>query len=149
MKALAKIQSWGDHHHPKWLDFFRITLGLLLLWKGIAFILNLNALTIYLIESGIDDTFGTSVSMSLLTHLVITLHLIGGFCIVLGLRTRLFCLLNLPVLIVAVFFVNIRETLFKPYAELGLSVFVLLLLICFLVEGNGVLFVGEEKEKAA
>ncbi|MVN20375.1 DoxX family protein [Mucilaginibacter arboris] len=148
MKMFAKIQNWGDSHHPKWLDFFRITLGLVLFWKGIAFILNLNALTAYLIESRIDDTFGMSLSMSLLAHLIITLHLLGGFCIAFGINTRLFCLLNLPVLIVAVFFVNMQEVVFRPYAELWLSVFVLLLLICFLVEGNGVLFVGQGKEKA-
>ncbi|RZL22174.1 MAG: DoxX family protein, partial [Pedobacter sp.] len=37
MKLLQKIQAWGDHHHPKWLDYFRILLGLILVWKGISF----------------------------------------------------------------------------------------------------------------
>ncbi len=45
MKLLSRIQEWGDQHHPKWLDFIRIALGLVLIWKGIAFALNLYAFT--------------------------------------------------------------------------------------------------------
>ncbi len=149
MKLLTKIQNWGDHHHPKWLDFFRLALGIILFWKGISFIGNLSSLTSYLIDSGIDDQIGTSVSINLIAHLIIALHLIGGFCIAIGTHTRLFSLLNLPVLIIAVFFVNLRETLFRPYTELWLSVFVLLALVCFLVEGDGVLFLEHDHRKLA
>ncbi|QJD95130.1 DoxX family membrane protein [Mucilaginibacter robiniae] len=148
MKVLAKIQSWGDQHHPKWLDVFRIILGVVLVWKGVSFILNLHALRFFLIESHIDDKLGLAISISLLAHLIIALHLIGGVCIALGTNTRLCCLLNLPVLIGAVFLVNLQLTLFRPYAEFGLSVVVLLGLICFLVEGNGVLLVKAPKQKA-
>jgi len=61
MKTLEKIQDWGDHHHPKWLDIFRIALGLVLIWKSIEFILNLNALADFLRETGLTDQIGTSV----------------------------------------------------------------------------------------
>jgi putative oxidoreductase len=143
MKILEKIKFWGNHHQPKWLGFLRIALGLILIWKGIAFILNLDVLATFLRESGLTDKIGISVSITLIAHLIIALHLIGGICIAFGIRTRLFCLLNLPVLIGAVFFVNLRQNMLKPYAELSVSIFVLLLIICFLIEGNGLLFAVE------
>jgi len=143
MKILDKIKFWGNHHQPKWLGFFRIALGLILIWKGIEFILNLDVLAAFLRDSGLTYKIGTSVSITLIAHLIIALHLIGGICITLGIRTRLFCLLNLPVLIGAVFLVNLRQNVFKPYSEFWVSLFVLLAIICFLVEGNGFLFAVE------
>jgi putative oxidoreductase len=143
MRIVEKIKFWGNHHQPKWLGFFRIALGLVLIWKGIEFILNLDVLATFLRDSGLTDKLGASVSITLLAHLIIALHLIGGVCITLGIRTRLFCLLNLPVLIGAVFFVNLRQNVLKPYSELWISIFVLLAIICFLIEGNGLLFAVE------
>jgi putative oxidoreductase len=140
MKTLDKIQEiqeWGDSHYPKWLDFLRIALGLVLIWKGIAFILNLSVLADFLSETGLTDQISTSVFLTLLTYAIIAIHLVGGICIALGARTRLFCLLNLPVLLGAVFLVNFRDNIFKPYSEFWLSLFVLLAVICFFIEGNG------------
>ncbi len=145
MNILQKIKFWGNHHQPKWLGFFRIALGLILIWKGIAFILNLDVLAAFLRDTGLTDKIGISVSITLIAHLIIALHLIGGVCITLGIRTRLFCLLNLPVLIGAVFFFNLRQNVLKPYSELWLSIFVLLAIICFLIEGNGLLFAVEHE----
>jgi hypothetical protein len=45
MNLINKIRDWGDHHHPKWLDYFRIVLGMILVWKGIQFAINLHAFT--------------------------------------------------------------------------------------------------------
>lgn len=143
MKIVDKIKFWGNHHQPKWLGFLRIALGLTLIWKGIAFILNLDVLAAFLRDSGLTYKIGASVSITLIADLIIALHLIGGICIALGIRTRLFCLLNLPVLIGAVFLINLKQNMFKPYAEFWLSIAVLLLIICFLVEGNGFLFAVE------
>ena len=141
MKLLSKIQEWGDQHHPQWLDYLRILLGLTLIWKGIAFALNLHAFTSLMENSGI----GTAVSISLIAHLIIAFHLLGGLMITLGTHTRLFCLLNLPILLVAVFFVNLPGNVFSPYSELWLSGAVLLGLICFFIEGDGVLSIENEK----
>jgi putative oxidoreductase len=145
MKLLAKIQDWGDQHHPKWIDYLRIVLGIILVWKGIAFASNLNAFSILMMNAGL----ATAVSISLIAHTIIVLHIIGGLFIALGTHTRLFCLLNLPVLIGAVFFVNLSANIFKPYSEFWFSCLVLFALITFLIEGNGVLSVEHEKEIAA
>jgi putative oxidoreductase len=136
MNLISKIQDWGDHHHPKWLDYLRIVLGITLIWKGVAFALNLHAFTVLMENSGL----GTAITISLLAHLIIALHIIGGLLIALGTHTRIFCLLIIPILIVAVFYVNFpNQQIFRPYSEFWLSCLVLAGLICFLIEGNGVL----------
>jgi uncharacterized membrane protein YphA (DoxX/SURF4 family) len=147
MKMLEKIKFWGDHH-PKWLGFLRIALGLILIWKGIEFILNLDVLAAFLRDTGLTDKIGASVSITLITYLIIALHLIGGICIAFGLRTRLFCLLNLPALLGAVFLVNLTQNILKPYSEFWLSLFVLLALICFLIEDSGAFAVEHETREA-
>lgn len=142
MNRLLKIQEWADRHHPKWLDYIRIVLGLILIWKGIAFALNLHAFTSLMENSGL----GTAVTISMFAHLIIVLHIIGGLMIGLGTHTRLFSLLNIPILIVAVFFVNLPAHVFRPYAEFWFSCTVLAGLICFLIEGDGVLSIEYEKK---
>jgi putative oxidoreductase len=140
MKVLSKIQEWGDQHHPKWLDFFRMALGLILIWKGVAFAFNLHAFTSLMENAGL----GTAVSISLIAHMIIVLHMIGGLMIALGTHTRMFCLLNLPVLLVAVFYVNLPGQIFRPYSEFWFSCIVAIALICFLVEGDGVLSIEND-----
>jgi putative oxidoreductase len=145
MKLLTKIQFWGDHHHPKWLDFFRIVLGVILIWKGILFALNLNAFTNLMMQ----HRLGTAVALSLIAHLIIGLHIIGGLFITIGSHTRIFSLLNIPILLVAVLFVNLNQNIFKPYSEFWLSCAVLAALVCFLIEGNGVWSVEHQDKVAA
>jgi putative oxidoreductase len=145
MKILSKIQEWGDQHHPKWLDFIRIALGIILIWKGIAFAFNLSAFTSLMEDAGL----GTAVSISLIAHLIIVFHVIGGLMIALGTHTRLFCLLNIPILLVAVFFVNLPEHIFRPYSEFWFSCIVTIGLICFLIEGDGVLSIEHERNTIA
>ena len=149
MKVLEKIRLWGEHH-PNWLGILRISLGLILIWKGIAFTANLDVLASFLKETGITDKLGISVFINLIAQLIIIFHLVGGICIALGLRsTRLFCMLNLPVLVGALLFVNLKQSLFKPYSEFWLSLFVLLALICFLVEDNGAFAIEHRTKEAA
>jgi putative oxidoreductase len=141
MNILTKIQTWGDHHHPKWLDYFRILLGVILIWKGVAFAMNLRAFT-SMMENAM---LGTSISISLVAHLIISFHLIGGLLIALGTHTRLFSLLNIPILFAAVFFINLSPNIFRPYSELWLSSVVLVGLITFLIEGDGKLSIEYKK----
>jgi len=142
MNRFLKIQEWGDRHHPKWLDYFRIVLGLILIWKGVAFAFNLHAFTLMMQNAGL----GAAVSISLCAHLIIVLHIIGGLMIALGTNTRLVCLLNLPILFVAVFFVNLSGDVFRPYAEFWFSCMVLAGLVVFLIEGDGVLSIEHENK---
>jgi putative oxidoreductase len=122
-------------------------LGLVLIWKGIAFIVNLGVLANFLRTTGITDEIGASVSITLMTDLIIIFHLIGGVCIALDLRTRFFCLLNLPVLLGAVLLVGLRQNIFKPYSEFWLSLLVLLAIICFLMVGDDYSPLNKEKNQ--
>lgn len=143
MNFINKIVTWGDSHHPKELDYFRIVLGLILIWKGVEFSLNLHAFSNLMRASNL----GFAASISLIAHLIIVFHIIGGLLIALGTYTRVFCLLNIPILITAVLFVNPNPEVLKPYAEFWLSVVVLLGLVCFLIQGNGKLSVEYQKEQ--
>ena len=141
MSALKKMQDWGDGHHPAWLDFFRILLGLVLIWKGVAFYMNIGAFSTLMHIAHL----GTAVGISMIAHFIIVVHIMGGIAIALGTHTRVFCLVNLPILIGAVFFINLSSEIFRPYAELWLSVSVLVGLVCFIIEGNGILSVDHSK----
>jgi len=57
--------------------------------------------------------------------------------IVIGLFTRLAALLQLPILIGAIIFVNTRSGIYAGQSDLLFSIIVLVLLIFFLIEGGG------------
>ena len=140
MKLLKKIQDWGDRHHPQWLDYFRMLLGIVLIWKGIDFYRHMEVFSQLMRGS----MLGTAVSISALAHMIILAHIIGGLAIAIGTHTRFFCIVNLPILIGAVFFINMSAGILNPYSEFWLSSLVLAGLLCFIVEGNGVIAVDRE-----
>ena len=149
MNLLQKFEYWGDRHHPKWLDIIRIALGVFLFYKGIDFLRNTSAL-IGLMSN--RSPFGSFVII-LIGHYVTFAHIIGGLFLTIGMFTRAACLIQLPILIGAIIFINIHSTqdVVQPYSELFLSILVLLLLIYFLIVGNGPLsvkFPEEEKKRA-
>ena len=51
-----------------------------------------------------------------------------------GLFIRAACLAQIPILMVAVFYVNIQGGIFQPHSELLLSVSILLLLVLFAIK---------------
>ena len=71
----------------------------------------------------------------LLQHFIIGAHLLGGSLLTLGLLTRFACLIQIPVLLGAIVFVN--ASMVRPFSELFLSIMILLLLVYFLVIGSG------------
>lgn len=133
MNILERIELWGDSHHPKWLDIIRITLGIFLCYKGIDFLRNMGTLMGLMPINVEFDSF----MYILLGHFVVFAHIVGGLLIVLGLFTRFACLIQIPILLTAIIFVNTRGDMMRPYSELFLSIIVLLLLIYFLIVGNG------------
>ena len=133
METISKIETWADAHHPQWIDFLRILLGLFILYKGVLFISNTEAL-MNLMENKDLQFFNLG-----LAHYVAFAHLVGGLLIALGLVTRFAILFQLPILFVAVFFVNIDSGFLSVSnnLEFELSLLVLILLIVFLVYGSG------------
>lgn len=145
MNYLQRIEHWGDRHHPKWMDIVRIALGIFLMWKGKEFVENMSMM-IDLMSSKVSFN---SFLMMLLGHYIVFAHLLGGFLLVIGVLTRFACIIQIPILLGAVFFINSSGDVLRPFAELYISILVLLLLIYFLIVGNGVwsfnLFAGQEK----
>ena len=133
MNFLQRIEHWGDTHHPKWLDIIRITLGVFLCYKGIDFLQNMGAL-MSLMPMKVDFD---SLMFIVLGHYIVFAHIIGGILITIGLFTRFAALIQIPILLAAVIFVNTRGDMLRPYSELFLSIIVLFLLIYFLIVGNG------------
>ncbi|GAA0878600.1 DoxX family protein [Algoriphagus jejuensis] len=133
MNTLSKIEHWADTHHPQWIDFVRIILGLFILYKGILFISDTNALLA--IMKGADLQF---VNLGL-AHYVAFAHLVGGILIAMGLVTRFAILFQLPILLGAVFLVNAQPGFVSVTnnLEFGISLIVLILLIVFLIYGSG------------
>lgn len=133
MSVITNVESWGNSHRPGFLDFFRIILGIFITYKGLQFITHMDELKNT--TEGINTWFAGAV----LAHYVIFAHILGGPMIVAGLFTRIICLLQLPILIGAVVFVNAPKGHLSvgSYMELWLSLLVLVGLIVFIVFGAG------------
>ncbi len=76
-------------------------------------------------------------ALTLLGHYVVFAHLLGGLALVLGMFTRAACIVQIPILLAAVFVVNANTTMMQPYWEMVTSVVVLILLVYFMIIGNG------------
>jgi len=134
MNTLHRIESWGEAHHPRWADLLRIALGLFLLYKGIDFLRNTG--DVIGLMTGSLESFG-SFKIIVLAHIIVVVHIMGGILITIGLLTRLACLAQIPIVAGAIIFLNSSRDVLQPYSEIALTVVVLLLLIYFIIIGNG------------
>jgi len=148
MNTIERLEHWGDTHHPRWVDIVRIGLGIFLCFKGIDFLRNMGIITDLIANRISYSSFATI----LIGHYVVFAHILGGIFIALGAFTRFACLIQIPILIGAIIFVNFSHDVLRPYSEVVLSVLVLLLLVYFLIAGNGrwafSFDEAEEKKKA-
>lgn len=131
MSLMHQMNEWSSKHHPKWLVFLRVTLGLCLFIKGLGFIQNSVLLSDVLSQTSFIK------NASWLTTLIPWLHLLGGALIIAGLFTRLSCLVQMPILIGAIIFINARRGVFAGESDLLFSIIILILLVFFFIEGGG------------
>ncbi|HMI78527.1 MAG TPA: DoxX family protein [Ferruginibacter sp.] len=131
MGLLHEMNEWSRKHHPKWLVILRVALGLCLFIKGFEFIQN------SVILSDVISQTPFIKNATWLASLIPWVHLLGGSLILVGLFTRLSCLIQVPILLGAVFFVNARQGIISGGSDLMFSVIILILLIFFFVEGGG------------
>ncbi|RED94089.1 putative membrane protein YphA (DoxX/SURF4 family) [Marinoscillum furvescens DSM 4134] len=140
MNMLSQIEHWGDTHRASWLVVLRVALGGLIVFKGVYFAINLDQLQA-LSQSVAYLSVGAA-------HYVLFAHLLGGPLILLGYFTRTACLMQLPVLIGAVVFVNAPNGLLAHgNSELWVSVLTLLALLLFSVMGAGKFSLDELRRK--
>ena len=147
MNLLQRFEIWGDTHHPKYMDIVRIALGVFLCYKGIDFLRHMGAM-----NDLITNYFSYgSFAVIMLGHYIVFAHIIGGIFLAMGILTRFACIIQIPILLGAVIFINFTGDAFRPYSETVLSITVLLLLIYFLIAGNGPWHVnlldGDEKNQ--
>lgn len=111
------------------IDYLRFFLGGALAIKGIFFILNFAVIESQVLVIGQWQ--------NIISWYVIFAHVVGGICLFLGLATRFSVLINLPVLIGAVFFIHWEQGLFANEKGLEFSIFVLFtLIVLFFNNGN-------------
>lgn len=136
---------WLVKHRHYSIEALRIFLGGLLFFKGYVFVENISEIYEVIEES-------MQISSFIVSHYVVVAHLIGGLMLALGLLTRIAVILQLPILLGAVFFVHMRDIFMVTASELEYSILVLVLLIVFFFYGGGKLsmdhFIIRKKEKS-
>ena len=133
MNLVQRLEQWGDRHHPKWLDFLRIALGVFLCLKGVEFATNMSSVMGLMTGAMPFSSF----MMVLISHYIVFVHTMGGFLLATGLLTRFACIIQIPILLGAILFINLSPAMMQPFSELFLSILVLGLLIFFLIIGSG------------
>jgi uncharacterized membrane protein YphA (DoxX/SURF4 family) len=133
MSTLQAIRQWSEAHHPRWLVILRIGLGLILLGKGINFMHD----SALLEELVYGNSHLAQNNAHWLPIIICWANILGGFMIMIGLWTRLMCLLQLPILIGAIIDINAQASGFQAGNELLLAIGALLLTVFFLIEGSG------------
>lgn len=137
MNLVHKIEHWGDDYHSKATDVIRICLGLLILIKGITVIMSRDAVYSLLVDND-NGRFGFSgVVLAGIVHYIVFAHIVGGIFLIVGLVTRFAAVIQIPILLGAIFFVNIAKGFTIFNSELWLSIIVLLLLVMFWIIGAG------------
>jgi uncharacterized membrane protein YphA (DoxX/SURF4 family) len=75
--------------------------------------------------------------LSMLQYYILFAHLLGGIFLIAGIFVRFACLIQIPILIGAIIFINTNINTWSPFSELSISIVVLLLLFYFMLVGNG------------
>lgn len=134
MNTAQQLDTMSAKNHAGFLLGLRILLGVILIIKGYMFMFRLNELNdvVQALDLG-----AFNVTLALVVAIA---QLACGILIMIGLMTRLSCLVLFPILIGAVFYVNMRQG-FITSSEWMLSVMILYLLIFFFVHGAGELSV--------
>ncbi|MBX2945930.1 MAG: DoxX family protein [Cyclobacteriaceae bacterium] len=145
MSVVTDVEKWGNAHRPGFLDFFRIILGLFITYKGLQFITSMDEL------ETTAASFNVWFAGATLAHYVVFAHILGGPLLAFGLFTRIVCVINLPVLIGAVVFVNYPKGFLSVghHMELEMSLIVLVGLIIFIVFGAGKYSIDAKRRKEA
>ncbi|WP_324672130.1 DoxX family protein [Hymenobacter sp. GOD-10R] len=119
-------------HRQIGLGITRIGLGVFLLIKGLLFAEY--ASEVFRIVSATPFLSG---HYSKATMMAGVMHIVGGTMIAVGYQTRIAALLQIPILLGAVFLVNMQQGIRLDNMELWVSTVVLALLLLILIMGAG------------
>lgn len=132
MKFLKQINKKDKRSTSKSLVlvFFRIFLGLALFIKGINFARNQELLEKMILNIALLE------KISFLKIVIPFIHILGGFCIIIGIYSKLAILIQIPILLAAITFLLISGAIFY-YREILFAVTILILLFIYLKIGDG------------
>lgn len=134
MALIQNAPATVSPHFPKWLTIPRVILGIIIFLRGISFFQDMSGLEALVQKPGLAFLENNAATIAV----VITyFNLLGGFFIAVGLFTRWMCVLQLPIIIGAIIFVNTESVSRLTSYELGLSVIVFILIIVFIIKGSG------------
>jgi putative oxidoreductase len=135
MRNLDYYQDWIEDRKDYLFELIRIYVGLALVVRGLVFFLPAGRETLV----GFLGTLGFEgwLASTMWAHYIIIAHLVGGLFLAIGLLTRLAALIQIPILIGALFFVHIGQGLFGLGQGIELAALVLFLLAIILVRGPG------------
>lgn len=131
LSTWSRLTRFVERNSDLTFEFIRIYLGLGLFAKGVYFAGHLGDV-MTLLENG-----NLHVPNVMIAHYVGLAHLAGGLLIATGLLTRLAALVQVPVLVGAIFVVHLRDGLFGASQNLEFAVLVLFLLVLTVVNGGG------------
>ena len=140
MSIITPTQNAEIITQPKWLTLLRIILGIIILYKGFIFFKNS-----VLVESLLKNNSFQMIDKNseTIAFIITYINLLGGFFILIGLFTRWMCIIQIPILLGAIFFVQDMASASFTNTELLLSIAVLVLLILFAIKGSGALSADE------
>lgn len=116
--------------HPLWLEITRIVLSLVILWKGLEFIANIHVFTDIMMNSSVP----IAILLSLLVHIIIVAHIFGAIALFTGSYVRVACILQMPVIIMALAFRSLAVDILNPYAAIWVSLAILSALVLVLLK---------------
>ncbi len=119
-----ELDRWSEKNLSGFILGLRIVLGTVLLVKGYLFLFRINDL-IEVVQAMGMKSFNVTLAL-----IVAWAHLLCGLLITVGLITRICCMIMSPILVVAVFYVNMRQG-FVTSNEWLISVVILYLILFF------------------
>jgi uncharacterized membrane protein YphA (DoxX/SURF4 family) len=112
-------------------ELIRIYLGIGLFIKGIHFMINPQDLGTFISQGQLN------VMETVVSHYVISAHLVGGLLMSVGLLTRFAAAVQVPILIGALGFVHSKDILFSTNQNIEFSALVLVILVIVSFTGAG------------
>jgi uncharacterized membrane protein YphA (DoxX/SURF4 family) len=136
MISLNQCKAWMHSHADVLMDLIRLYLGVALFFKGLYFMAHRD----YLLQL-MNDSGPLWFAPAAIAHYIVPAHLVGGLMLALGLLTRVAALVQIPILIGALY-VHVPRLLVmnvdpQHRQNMELSALVLFLTILVFLHGSG------------
>ncbi|MFN3603196.1 MAG: DoxX family protein [Leptonema sp. (in: bacteria)] len=128
---IPDFKQYINIHKEELVDLIRIFMGFILVVKGIKFFFEYDAFSKLLVSIGFSGDF----AILLLSHVIIVVHILGGFFLMLGFLTKITAFLQIPIVLGAILLVHSRMDLTSD--SFYFAIFILLLSIVFALHGSG------------